>query len=84
MTSYAMAAPRGPGCEIRFAQKHLRSVRKGDRIFFYHTGKAHALKVLMAATSQNGRLLFTPIFSVYERGCSELEGAATAKAARTA
>jgi predicted RNA-binding protein with PUA-like domain len=25
------------------AQKHLRSVRKGDRIFFYHTGKEKAL-----------------------------------------
>jgi hypothetical protein len=46
--------------------------------------EAHALKVLMAATSQNRRLLFIPIFSVYERGCSELERAATAKAARTA
>ena len=25
------------------AQKHLRSVRKGDRIFFYHTGKEKAV-----------------------------------------
>jgi predicted RNA-binding protein with PUA-like domain len=25
------------------AQKHLRSIRKGDRIFFYHTGKEKAV-----------------------------------------
>ena len=25
------------------AQRHLRSVRKGDRIFFYHTGKEKAV-----------------------------------------
>lgn len=25
------------------AQKHLRSVRQGDRIFFYHTGKEKAV-----------------------------------------
>ena len=25
------------------AQKHLRTVRKGDRIFFYHTGKERAV-----------------------------------------
>ena len=25
------------------AQKHLRSVKKGDRIFFYHTGKEKAV-----------------------------------------
>jgi predicted RNA-binding protein with PUA-like domain len=25
------------------AQKHLRSVKKGDRIFFYHTGKVKAI-----------------------------------------
>jgi predicted RNA-binding protein with PUA-like domain len=25
------------------AQKHLRSVKKGDRIFFYHTGKQKAV-----------------------------------------
>src|ERR671910_532868 len=25
------------------AQKHLRAVRKGDRIFFYHTGKEKAV-----------------------------------------
>ena len=25
------------------AQRHLRSVKKGDRIFFYHTGKEKAV-----------------------------------------
>ena len=25
------------------AQKHLRSIRKGDRIFYYHTGKEKAV-----------------------------------------
>src|SRR5512141_65172 len=27
------------GVKNPLAQKHLRSVKKGDRIFFYHTGK---------------------------------------------
>jgi predicted RNA-binding protein with PUA-like domain len=52
MTSYAMAAPRGPGCEIRFAQKHLHSVRKGDRIFFYHTGNEKAVVGIAKAASE--------------------------------
>jgi predicted RNA-binding protein with PUA-like domain len=31
------------GVRNPLAQKHLRSVRKGDRIFFYHTGKEKAV-----------------------------------------
>jgi len=31
------------------AQKHLRSVKKGDRIFFYHTGKEKAVVGIMRA-----------------------------------
>jgi predicted RNA-binding protein with PUA-like domain len=27
------------GVKNPLAQKHLRSIRKGDRIFYYHTGK---------------------------------------------
>ena len=31
------------GVKNPLAQKHLRSIRKGDRIFFYHTGKEKAV-----------------------------------------
>jgi len=31
------------GVRNPLAQKHLRSVRKGDRIFFYHTGSEKAV-----------------------------------------
>jgi predicted RNA-binding protein with PUA-like domain len=31
------------GVRNPLAQKHLRSVRKGDRIFFYHTGNEKAV-----------------------------------------
>lgn len=31
------------GVRNPLAQKHLRSVRKGDRIFYYHTGKEKAV-----------------------------------------
>ena len=31
------------GVKNPLAQKHLRSVRKGDRIFFYHTGDVKAV-----------------------------------------
>jgi len=31
------------GVENALAQKHLRSVRPGDRVFFYHTGKEKAV-----------------------------------------
>ena len=31
------------GVKNPLAQKHLRSIRKGDRIFYYHTGKEKAV-----------------------------------------
>ena len=31
------------GVRNPLAQKHLRSIRKGDRIFYYHTGKQKAV-----------------------------------------
>jgi predicted RNA-binding protein with PUA-like domain len=31
------------GVKNPLAQKHLRSVKKGDRIFYYHTGKEKAV-----------------------------------------
>jgi predicted RNA-binding protein with PUA-like domain len=31
------------------AQRHLRSVRKGDRIFYYHTGKEKAVVAIAKA-----------------------------------
>ncbi len=31
------------------AQKHLRSVKKGDRIFYYHTGKEKAVVAIAKA-----------------------------------
>ena len=33
------------------AQKHLRSVKKGDRVFFYHTGDEKAVVGVMEVTA---------------------------------
>jgi predicted RNA-binding protein with PUA-like domain len=38
------------GVKNPLAQKHLRSVRKGDRIFYYHTGDEKAIVGVMRAT----------------------------------
>ena len=35
------------------AQKHLRSVKKGDRVFFYHTGGEKAVVGVAKATSDS-------------------------------
>jgi predicted RNA-binding protein with PUA-like domain len=37
------------GVRNPLAQKHLRSVAKGDRIFFYHTGKQKSVVGVMTA-----------------------------------
>jgi len=42
----AWAGVRNP-----LAQKHLRSIRKGDRIFYYHTGKEKAVVGIARAES---------------------------------
>jgi len=39
------------GVRNPLAQKHLRSVRKGDRIFYYHTGKVKAVVGIAKAAS---------------------------------
>ncbi len=39
------------GVRNPLAQKHLRSIRKGDRIFYYHTGKEKAVVAMAKATS---------------------------------
>src|SRR5215204_2848947 len=39
------------GVRNPLAQKHLRSIRKGDRIFYYHTGKEKAVVAIAAAMS---------------------------------
>ena len=39
------------GVRNPLAQKHLRSIRKGDRIFYYHTGKEKAVVAIAKATS---------------------------------
>jgi predicted RNA-binding protein with PUA-like domain len=39
------------GVKNPLAQKHLRSIRKGDRIFYYHTGKEKAIVAIAAAAS---------------------------------
>ena len=33
------------------AQKHLRAIRRGDRIFYYHTGKQKAVVAVARAAS---------------------------------
>src|SRR3989440_963309 len=37
------------GVKNPLAQKHLRSIKKGDRIFYYHTGKEKAVVALARA-----------------------------------
>jgi predicted RNA-binding protein with PUA-like domain len=39
------------GVRNPLAQKHLRSIRRGDRIFYYHTGKEKAVVAVAKATS---------------------------------
>ena len=39
------------GVRNPLAQKHLRSVRKGDRIFYYHTGDEKAVVAIAKAVS---------------------------------
>ena len=37
------------GVRNPLAQKHLRTIRKGDRIFYYHTGKEKAVVAIAKA-----------------------------------
>src|SRR5690349_1537430 len=39
------------GVRNPLAQKHLRSIRRGDRIFYYHTGKQKAVVAVATAAS---------------------------------
>ena len=39
------------GVRNPLAQKHLRSIRKGDRIFYYHTGKEKSVVAIAHASS---------------------------------
>lgn len=39
------------GVKNPLAQKHLRSIRKGDRIFYYHTGKEKSVVAIAKAAS---------------------------------
>ena len=39
------------GVRNPLAQKHLRSIRKGDRIFYYHTGKEKSVVAVAKALS---------------------------------
>jgi predicted RNA-binding protein with PUA-like domain len=39
------------GVKNPLAQKHLRSIRRGDRIFYYHTGKEKAVVATAKASS---------------------------------
>ena len=39
------------GVKNPVAQKHLRSIRRGDRIFYYHTGKEKAVVAVAKAAS---------------------------------
>ena len=43
------------GVRNPLAQKHLRTIRKGDRIFYYHTGKEKAV-VAIAQEHQVGQV----------------------------
>jgi predicted RNA-binding protein with PUA-like domain len=39
------------GVRNAVAQKHLRSIKKGDRLFYYHTGKEKAIVATAKAAS---------------------------------
>ena len=39
------------GVRNPLAQKHLRAIRRGDRIFYYHTGKEKAVVAMAKAAS---------------------------------
>ena len=39
------------GVRNPLAQKHLRTIRRGDRIFYYHTGKEKAVVAVATASS---------------------------------
>jgi predicted RNA-binding protein with PUA-like domain len=39
------------GVKNPLAQKHLRAMRKGDRVFYYHTGKEKAVVAIARAAS---------------------------------
>ena len=39
------------GVKNPLAQKHLRGIRRGDRIFYYHTGKEKAVVAIAKAAS---------------------------------
>jgi predicted RNA-binding protein with PUA-like domain len=39
------------GVRNPLAQKHLRSIKRGDRIFYYHTGKEKAVVAVAKAAS---------------------------------
>jgi predicted RNA-binding protein with PUA-like domain len=39
------------GVSNALAQKHLRAVKKGDRVFFYHTGDEKAVVGIMEVTA---------------------------------
>jgi predicted RNA-binding protein with PUA-like domain len=41
------------GVRNPLAQKHLRQVKKGDRIFYYHTGKEKAVVAIAKAASDS-------------------------------
>ena len=40
------------GVRNPLAQKHLRSIKKGDRIFYYHTGKEKAIVAIASAAER--------------------------------
>ena len=56
-SSYSFEALKKDGATVwagvrnPLAQKHLRSVKKGDRIFYYHTGNEKAVIGVAKATS---------------------------------
>lgn len=39
------------GVRNPLAQKHLRSIRRGERVFYYHTGKEKAIVAIAKASS---------------------------------
>ena len=59
------------GVRNPLAQKHLQSMRKGDRIFFYHTGDVKAV-VGIAKASSAPQIAFTAPSSSLPRATKKI------------
>src|SRR5215204_4695367 len=53
------------GVRNPLAQKHLRSIRRGDRIFYYHTGKEKVFFSMARAARSASLFPYAPLARLY-------------------